>query len=149
MLATLLGTIASTQTAALAKRARQAAIAYALAALAALCGVGFLIGAFYIWAAERYGALETAIGIGVGSLILAGIILLIHRIISGMRARRMAAQRKLDLTAAGVATAIAILPGLLRGKSGIGILLAPALAALAYTVYRENSGSDGSDRPGE
>ncbi len=147
MIATLLGTIASNQTAAFAKRARQAAIAYVLAALAALCGVGFLIGAFYIWAAERYGALETAIGIGVGSLLLAGLILIIHRIVSGMRARRVARQRRVDLTAAGVATAVAILPGLLRGKSGIGILLAPALAALAYTVYRENSSHD--DQPGD
>ncbi len=60
MLASLISALASGETVAALRRARTAAIVYALAAIAALCGLGFLIGAAYIWAAERYGSLAAA-----------------------------------------------------------------------------------------
>jgi len=142
MLASLLASLASGQTVAAIGRARSAAVAYVLAALAGLCGAGFLLGAFYIWLAGRYGSIEAALGIGGGFIVLAGIILIVHRLAAGRRARRQAAQRKADLTAAGVATALALLPGLLRSKAGIGALVAPAIALVAYAIYRENSGPD-------
>ena len=127
------------------KRARRAAVAYAIAALALACGVGFLLAAFYIWAAQRYGAIEAALGIGGSFIFLAGIILIVHRLAAGARAKREAVQRKSDLTAVGVATALALLPGLFRGKTGLGVLLGPVVALAAYAIYRENSGPDDPD----
>ena len=90
MLASLLASLASGETVVAIRRARRAAIVYVLAGMAGLCGVGFLIGALYIWLSERYGPLETAIGFGVGFIVLAGLILLVHRLTAGSRARRVA-----------------------------------------------------------
>jgi len=53
MLASLIAGLASGETAAAIRRARLAAIVYLLSGVAALCGVGFLIGAAFIWAASR------------------------------------------------------------------------------------------------
>jgi undecaprenyl pyrophosphate phosphatase UppP len=145
MLASLVASIASGQTVAAVKRARRAAIAYAIAALAFACGAGFLLAAFYIWAAQRYGAIEAALGIGGSFIVLAGIILIAHRIAASARARREAVQRKSDLAAVGVATALALLPGLFRGKARLGVLLGPVVALAAYAIYRENSGPDDPD----
>ena len=100
---------------------------------------GFFIGAFYIWAAERYGPIEAALWIGGGFVALAILILIVHRLMAGLRARRAADRRKADLTAVGVAAALAVLPSLLRGKASLGVLLAPAIALAALAIYRENS----------
>jgi undecaprenyl pyrophosphate phosphatase UppP len=139
MLTSLLASLASGETVLALRRAQRAAVVYALAGIAAICGVGFLIGALYIWLSSRYGSLATAIGFGVGFIVIALLILLVHRLMAGSRARRAAERRKSDLTAVGVATAIAVLPGLLRSKAGLGVVLAPALAILGYVIYRENS----------
>ena len=141
MLASLIAGLASGETAMAVRRARRAAIAYLVAGMAGLCGVSFLIGALYIWLSERYGSLETAIGFGIGFLVLAGLILIVHRLSAGVRAKRAADRRKADLTAMGVAAALAALPTLLRSRAGLGALLTPALAVVAYAIYRENSGS--------
>ena len=45
MLASLIASFASGETVLAVRRARRAAVAYLLAGLAALCGVGFLVGA--------------------------------------------------------------------------------------------------------
>ncbi|MBN9275510.1 MAG: hypothetical protein J0J15_35775, partial [Mesorhizobium sp.] len=71
-LASLLSALASGEAVSAVRRARTTAIVYALAALAALCGIGFLIGAAYIWASIRYGSLTAALGFGIGFLVLAG-----------------------------------------------------------------------------
>ena len=139
MLASLLASLASGETAVAIRRARRAAIVYLLAGVAALCGVGFLIGALYIWLSDRYGRLEAALGFGVGFIALALVILLVHRLTAKSRARRVMAKRKSDLAAMGIAAAIAALPTLARSRVGIGALLAPALAVVAYAIYRENS----------
>ncbi|TJV06604.1 MAG: hypothetical protein E5Y12_04260 [Mesorhizobium sp.] len=157
LLASLLSGFASGETMAALRRARTAAIVYALAALAALCGLGFLVGAAYIWAAARYGSLAAALGFGVGFLVVAGLVLLIHRLMSGARARRAAKRRKTDMKAIGVTAALALLPTLLKGtgglkgKGGLGIILGPAVALAAYAIYRENSkpGADHPDDAGE
>jgi hypothetical protein len=49
----------------------------------------------------------------------------------------------------GVAAAIAALPTLMRSRIGLGALLAPALAVVAYTIYRENTkpGPDPDESP--
>jgi len=151
LLASLLSGFASGETMAAVRRARTAAIVYALAALAALCGLGFLVGAAYIWAAARYGSLAAALGFGVGFLVVAGLVLLIHRLMSGARARREAKRRKTDMKAIGVTAALALLPTLLtkgglKGKGGLGVILAPAVALAAYAIYRENAKPD-ADHP--
>jgi hypothetical protein len=138
MLASLIAGFASGETMLALRRAWRTAIAYALAGLAVLCGLGFLIGAFYIWAARRFGSLEAAIGFGLGFLVLGGIILFIHRITTGVRARQAARRRTTELTTLAAASALAALPTLLRGRLGVGTIIAPAIAALGYAIYREN-----------
>lgn len=146
-LASLLSALASGEAVAAARRARTAAIVYALAALAAFCGIGFLIGAGYIWASIRYGSLTAALGFGVGFLVLAGLLVLIHQLSAKARARRRAARRNADLKALGLTAALAVLPSLLKSKAGMGALLGPAAALVAYAIYRENTkpGPDGRD----
>ena len=137
-LISLISGFASGEALAALKRARMAAIFYALAAVFALCGVGFLIGAAYIWFASRYGSLATSLGFGIGFLVLAGLVLLIHKLTNGARARKRARRRNADMAAVGVTAALALLPALAKSKGGLGILAAPALAAVAYAIYREN-----------
>ena len=139
MLASLIASLASGETVVAIRRARRAAIVYLLAGTVGLVGVGFLIGALYIWLSELYGRLETALGFGVGLIALALVVLLVHRLTAGSRAKRAAERRRSDLTAMGVAAALAVLPGLMRSRAGLGTLLAPALAVVAYAIYRENS----------
>jgi undecaprenyl pyrophosphate phosphatase UppP len=150
MLASLLASLASGETAVALRRARRAVIIYLLAGLSVLCGIGFLIGALYIWLAMRYGRLEGALILAVGFIVLAVLILMVDRLTVKSRARRAAERRKSDLTALGIAAAAAVLPGLLRGRAGLGALLAPALAVVAYAIYRENIGPGRDrDRPPE
>jgi hypothetical protein len=145
MLASLISGLASGETVAAVRRARTAAIVYALAALAALCGLGFLVGAAYIWVAGRYGPVAACIGFGVGFLAIAGLILLIHQLSAGARARRRARRRNADMKAIGITAALAVLPMLLKGKGGLGTILGPAIALAAYAIYRENVKPDTDD----
>lgn len=140
MLASLIASFASGETVVALRRARQAAIAYVIAATAALCGIGFLIGAGYIWTARRYGSLEASLVFGIGFLLLAGIVLVIHRLAMDRRRRREIRRRNKDMTNIAIASAIAAVPTLLRSKAGLGTVVAPALAVAAYAIYRENSG---------
>lgn len=145
MLATLISGLASGETVAAIYRARTAAIVYVIAMAAALCGLGFLVGAAYIWTAMRYGPLAAALGFGVGFLVLAGVVLLVYRISAGSRARRRAQRRNADMKAIGITAALAVLPSLLKGKGGLGVILGPAVALAAYAIYRENVKSDDPD----
>ena len=145
MLATLISGLASGETVAAIHRVRTAAIVYVIAMAAALCGLVFLVGAAYIWTAMRYGPLAAALGFGVGFLVLAGLILLIYRISAGSRARRRAQRRNADMKAIGITAALAVLPSLLKGKGGLGVILGPAVALAAYAIYRENVKSDDLD----
>ncbi len=150
-IASLIAGFASGETVAALRRARGAAIAYVLAGLAGLCGLGFLIGAGYIWAARRYGPLEASIGFGIGFLVLSGLILIIFRLSGESRVARRSRRRNADMTAMGVTAAIAALPMLLRSKGGLGAVLGPAAALVAYAIYRENvkrEDSDPSDKDG-
>lgn len=135
----LIAGLASGETAAAVKRAKLAAIAYGLAAMAALCGIGFLIGALYVWTSRHYGALEASLGFGVGFLVLAGLIMLVFRLGARARARRLRRRRSADMTALGATALVALLPTLARSKAGPGLILGPAAALLAYVIYRENT----------
>lgn len=138
-LVSLISALASGEAMAALQRARMTAILYGLAAIFALCGVGFLIGAGYIWLAARYGPLATSLGFGIGFLVLAGLVLVIHKLTTSMRSRRRARRRQADMTAVGVTAALALLPALVKSKGGLGAVVAPALAVVAYAIYRENA----------
>lgn len=146
MLASLIASLASGETALALRRARRTAIVYLVAGAALLCGVGFLIGALYIWLAQRYGSLQAAIAFGFGFILLALLILLIDRVTARSRAHKVAERRKADFTALGVAAALGVLPGLLRSRAGVGALLAPVIAVAAYAIYRENRDPRRGDR---
>jgi len=138
MLASLLASLASGETVVALRRARRAAVVYLFAGVFLLCGIGFLLGALYIWLAARYGSFETALMFGVGFIVLALIVLLIDRLTARSRRVRAAERRKSDFTAVGIAAALAILPNLVRTRAGAGVLVAPLLAAAGYMIYREN-----------
>jgi hypothetical protein len=145
MLASLIASFATGETTLALRRTRRAAAAYLAAAIAGLCGTGFLVGAAFIWAAEKYGHLEAALGFGLGFLVLAGLILLLHKLMAGSRAREDQRRRRADMAALGTTAAMAVLPTLLRSKGGIGALLGPVVALAAYAIYRENHKPDGTD----
>jgi hypothetical protein len=145
MLATLITGLASGETIAALRRARTAAMIYLLAGTVALCGVGFLIGAAYIWTANRYGSQMAALSFGAGFLVVAGLILLVYKLAEGSRLRRRAERRKADVTAVGVTAALAVLPTLLKGKSGLGVILGSAAALGAYAIYRQTTKPGDSD----
>lgn len=133
--------LASGETAAALRQAKLAAIAYVLAGVAGLCGVGFLIGALHIFLSRRYGTLETTIGFGVGFVVLALLVLLIFRLGAGSRRKQRRRRRNADMTALGATAALAALPALLRSRAGPGLVLGPAFALVAYAIYRENAGA--------
>lgn len=138
-LVSLISALASGEVLAALQRARMTAILYGLAAIFAVCGVGFLIAAAYIWLASRYGPLATSLGFGIGFLVVAGLILVIHKLTASMRGKRRARRRQADMTAVGVTAALALLPALARSKGGLAAIAAPALAVVAYAIYRENT----------
>ncbi len=110
-----------------------------------LCGVGFLVGAAYVWVAGRYGPMAACLGFGVGFLVITGLLLLFHQLSAGARARRRARRRQADMKAVGITAALAVLPALLKGKGGLGTILGPAIALAAYAIYRENVKPDADD----
>ncbi len=148
-LASLISALASGEAIAAMRRARTAAIVYGSAAIAALCGLGFLLGAAYIWAADRYGSMAACLGFAAGFLVIAGLILLIHQLAAGTRARRRVRRRNADLKALGITAALAVLPALLKGKGGKGLILGPMIALAAYAIYRENAKPDPDDSDAE
>lgn len=145
MLTSLIASIAASEAGHAVRRARGAVIAYAAAAIMATCGVGFLVGAAFVWAARRWGTIEAAIGFGVVLLLLSVIVLLVHRLMSDARVREDQRRRRADLAALGTSAALAALPTLLRSKGGIGAVLGPVVALAAYAIYRENRGHDDGD----
>lgn len=126
----------------MAKQVRGAAIAYGLAIVAALFGFCFLLAAAYLWAAERYGAIQASLGFGVGFLIVAGLTVISYRLAARGRSRRRAEKRRTDIAALGIAAGLAALPGLLRSREGVGALVGPLAALFAYALYRENFPAD-------
>lgn len=138
-LASLLISLVTGEAGIVARHIRGAAIAYGTALVAALVGAVFLLLAAYLSLAERFGPINAALGLGAGFLALAGAVLLTYRLTAKRRRRRRVERRKNDLTALAIAAGVAALPELLRSKEGIGALLGPLAAFLAYAVYRENS----------
>lgn len=139
MLGSLIAGLASGETVAAMRRARTAAMVYLAAAALACVGLGFLLAAAFIWAEQRFGPIEAALGFGIGFLVTGGIVMLAYRLGAASRARRQARRRKADFTALGVTALAALLPSLVRSKPGPGLLLGPLAAIVAYAIYRENA----------
>ena len=142
MLAPLIAGFASGETMVALRNAKRAALVYLFAALAAALGVGFLVGAAYIWTAAWLGPIQAALGFGVFFILVALFIVLAHRLRARSRARILAQKRAADVKALGIATAVAALPSLLKGKAGIGMLAVPVLALGAYAYYLRSRKAD-------
>lgn len=145
MLASLIANLASGETVVALRRARYATIAYTLASIFGMLGLGFLISAGFVWAARRFGHIEAALAFGFGFLVVAGLVLVIHKFAARSRAREYRRKRSSEMMTMSVATALAVLPTLLRSKGGLAAVLGPALAVAAYAIYRENAAPDAAD----
>jgi ABC-type dipeptide/oligopeptide/nickel transport system permease subunit len=149
MLASLIAGLATGETMAALRRTKRALISYALAGLLALAGFLYLLAALTIWAADRYGAVEATLVIGAVFLVAALLVVLVHGMTRRARAKIAARQRSRDFTKAAIAAGIAAAPVLLKGRAGLASLLVPAVAAIAYAIYRENSSRPSSDDTSE
>ncbi|MBN9071472.1 MAG: hypothetical protein J0H34_07660 [Rhizobiales bacterium] len=138
LLTSLIGGVVSGEARLATRRAVRTAVFYLLAAVCVVMGVGFLIGAGYIEAARKFGARDAALGFGIGFLLLALLIYLIHLVAGRISARGARRRRTEEMKGVATAAAVALLPVLLRGKGALGLLAAPA-ALVAYAIYRENS----------
>jgi len=147
MLGSLIAAFVSGEALDVARRARRTGIVYLCAGIVGLAGFGFLVGAAYLAAVRRFGAIEAAIGFGLAFLLIALLILGIHALATSMRVRRSASRRTVDMATIAGAAAVSLLPSLLRGKTGIAGIIGPAIAVLAYAIYRENAKPDGDDKP--
>lgn len=135
----VIGSIVSGEALDAVARARRAAAIYAVAGLLGVIGLVFLLIAAFLAVAREVGSVNAGLWFGGGFLAVALILVIVHKIRSGIRARRIARRRK-DETRTIVSTAaVALLPALLASRTGSLALLVPAVGALAYAVYRENS----------
>jgi hypothetical protein len=140
MLASLIAAFVSGEAMDVARRAKWTAIAYLIAAIFCLCGLGFLIAAAYMAAARRFGSIEAAIGFGIAFLLLTALVFAIRAIAASLR--RRPSRRSVDLATIAGAGAVSALPLLLRSKAGI---ISPLIVLAAYAIYRENR----KKRPGD
>lgn len=140
MLASLIAGLATGETMDALRRTRSAVIAYLLAAALLLLGGGFLLLAAFIAAAREFGPVGAALWFGGGFVLLGAGVIAGHRIASPTRRRRARRQRSRDFARVAAAAGIALAPALLRSRAGILALAAPVIAAVVYSIYRENSG---------
>lgn len=146
MIGTILAAVASVNAPRMARRARRAAIDYAIAVLALLVGCGFLLAAAFIWASARWGAFEAALGFGVGFIALGVLTLLVHRFVVAGRARRRAEEENArQLRSVATAAAVATVPALVRQAGLFGLVAIPLAGLAAYAVWRESRRGDPSD----
>lgn len=139
MLASLIASVVSGEASDAVARTRRALVVYAVAALLVLCGAGFLLGAAFVAVAREIGTVPAALWFGGGFVLLALVIVVVHRVSARVSARRAAARRQTEMKAVASAAALALLPTLLAGRGRSLVLIAPAVAALAYAVWRENA----------
>src|SRR5689334_11805833 len=123
MLASLIAAFVSGEAMDAARRAKWTAIAYLLAVIFCLCGLGFLIAALYMAAARSFGSIEAAIAFGIAFLVLAAIVLAVRAAVTSVRRHRN--RRSIDLATIAGAGAVSALPLLLRSKAG---LVSPLIA---------------------
>jgi hypothetical protein len=128
------------------RRLRRAVIDYAFAGAAMLIGLGFLVGAGFIWASERWGSFEAALGFGFGFIAVAAVIMMVHRVVVARRARRRAREQRSDqFRSLATAVAVAAVPTLIRQAGVVGSIALPLAALAAYAIWRENAPRDPGD----
>lgn len=137
MLATLIASMASGEIMDSMRRAKSAAVAYFMAAIAILIGLGFLIAAAFSWIADIYGTVYTALGFGGAFILLAIIIIIAHRVTERGQKQLAKQRRSHDVKAMAQTAAMVVVPALIA-RGGVGSLAAPVLALLGYGIYREN-----------
>lgn len=138
MLGTLISSVISGEAADAAGRAKRAAIVYFLAALLSFTGLGFLLAAAFMATARAIGHIPAALAFGGGALVIAIIIVMVHRIQANREKLRAAERRRTELKSLLGVSAVAMLPTILS-RGGLRILAVPAIAAAAYAIYRENA----------
>ncbi|MDS1136617.1 hypothetical protein [Nitratireductor indicus] len=148
MLARLLASFAAGEMSGAVKRLRISAVAYMAAALLALFGAGFLVFAAFILAADRWGAVNAALGFGIAFLAVAGIVLLALKIWTSVQSRRARRRRVSDAGLLAGTAALTLLPSLLARSGKIGGIALPIVAAVGYAIYRENARRSDEDEVG-
>jgi len=138
LLGTLISAVVSGEAADAAGRAKRAAIVYLLAALLSLTGLGFLLAAAFMVTARAIGHIPAALTFGGGALLIAIVIVMVHRIQAQRERLRAAERRRTELKSLLSVSAVAMLPTLLS-RGGLRMLAVPAIAAAAYAIYRENA----------
>lgn len=146
MLARLFALLATGEAALIRRRVKTTAVAYAALAVAAFLTFMFVVLAAYLAAAVRWGAIQSAIWFAVGSFVLMVLIYLIYKATD--RAQRRARQRKrmADTSMLAGASAMAMLPALMRRKGGMSAVLLALAGVAGYAVYRELSRNSDLDR---
>lgn len=139
MLGSLIASVVSGEATATVARARRALVVYAAAGILFLCGAGFLLGAAFVAVADEIGAVPAALWFGGGFVLIALILLLVHRVSARVRAKNTAQRRQAEMRAVASTAAIALLPTLLASRGRTFALLAPALAGFGWAVWRENT----------
>lgn len=139
MLATLITGLISGEALAALQRAKRKAVAYAIAGVLALFGLVFLLVAAYIAAARWLGPMEAALAFAGAFFVVAVLVLAISRLGAERVVRKNTRVRNRELSRIAVTTGLALLPTLMRGRVGKAALIAPAVAALVYGIYRENT----------
>lgn len=138
-LASLIGSVVSGEASDAIGRARRTALLYLIAGLLLLCGAGFLVAAGFMSVARQIGTLPASLWFGGGFVALALVLVFIDRLTMRARAANIARRRREETRAVASAATIALLPALLASSRARSIALGvPALAALAYGIWREN-----------
>jgi len=150
MLNSLIAAFLSGEAVGAVRRVRSAALVYAFAGITILTGLAFLVGAAFVATARHFGTVEAAIAFGLAFIVLGLAAVGTHSLSGRSRKRQTAGRRSTDLTTIAGVAAMSLLPSLLRkpsllrgkaglgGKAGLAGIIVPALAILAYGIYREN-----------
>ena len=147
MLAAILRALMTLDASRVTSRLSRAVVDYAIAGTCFLIGLVFLVAAGFVFAVERYGAIQACLGFGAGFIVLALLALALHKIRSRLAARRFAREAKAtQLKTLAGATAIALLPALMKGRGGLVGGMLPVLAMAAYAIYNENAPRRDDDR---
>ena len=149
VLLSLIGAIATGEATDALARARRAAVIYLLAAILLTLGLVFLLIAAFVALAREIGALEASLWFGGGFLIVGFLLVLVHRLASKARARRIARKRQSEIKSVVGTAAVALVPALLASRTGSLAVLAPLAAVLGYGVWKENARRRPGSRPYE
>jgi hypothetical protein len=132
MLFSVIASVFSVEAADTIGRARRSAVAYLVAAVLAITGIGFLVGAGYIATARRLGELEAALAFGGGFLVVAVLLLIVQRLTAAAARRRAVERRRREMSQVAAAATV----GFLGSKGSVlSTLAATVLAGLLLGLF--------------